>query len=132
MDFAKPGTLVRTLRQFVDMLRSLGMLAHPEVLPGVFLPSPAWAQRWRACLVQVLHLDGQPIVLYPRCPAHWMDVVSRLSRDLLVKTCKTTKYPPLCGGYRLPLLRSITHTVTVSRLQRSNANETHAGSLHFD
>lgn len=32
--------LVRTLSQFVDVLRSLGMLAHPQVLPGVFLPSP--------------------------------------------------------------------------------------------
>ena len=81
--------------------------------PACSCPLPAWAQRWRACLVQVLHLDGQPIVLYPRCPAHWMDVVSRLPRDRLVKTCKTTKYPPLCGGYRLPLLRSITHAVTV-------------------
>ena len=82
--------------------------------PACSCPLPAWAQRWRACLVQVLHLNGQPNVLYPRCPAHWMDVVSRLSRDRLVKTCKTTKYPPLCGGYRLPLLRSITHAVTVS------------------
>ena len=88
-------------------------------------PLPAWAQRWRACLVQVLHLDGRPIVLYPRCPAHWMNVVSRLPRDLLVKTCKTTKYPPLCGGYRLPLLRSITHGVTVWSLMNSKGAECH-------
>ena len=99
--------------------------------PRALAISPAWAQRWRACLVQVLHLNGQPNVLYPRCPAHWMDVVSRLPRDLLVKTCKTTKYPPSCGGYRLPLLRSITQSVTVSRLRRSNVSEIGEDSLHF-
>ena len=77
------GLLSQNVEAVFDVLRSVAARR-------VLAPLPAWAQRWLACLVQVLHLDGQPNVLYPRYPARWMDVVSRLSRDLLVKTCKTT------------------------------------------
>ena len=61
------GLLSQNVEAVFDVLGS--------VAACVFLPSPRMSQRWRACLVQVLHLDGRPIVLYPRCPAHWMDVV---------------------------------------------------------
>lgn len=34
------GLLCQNVEAVFDVPRSLGMLAHPEVLPGVFLPSP--------------------------------------------------------------------------------------------
>lgn len=69
MWIARPVTSCQNLEQFVDVLRSLGMLVHPELLPGVFLPSP----RMGSTLARVSCLGVAP---------RWVAVIAQLSRTL--------------------------------------------------
>ncbi|WP_313678431.1 hypothetical protein [Corynebacterium stationis] len=63
------GLLSQNVEAVFDVPMSLGMLAHPEVLPGVFLPSP----RMGSTLARVSCLGVAP---------RWVAVIAQLSRTL--------------------------------------------------